>query len=68
MEKYNKTVKCDKCSSNQINDEFLPEGKCHFRLSGNSKFWETAEFDMMKRTCNNCGYEFYELPLDSKEN
>jgi transcription elongation factor Elf1 len=64
IRKYNKDCKCFKCGHNDISDTFLVKGKYYFLLDGNSRKWIPAEEEMIERTCRNCGYQFYELPLN----
>ena len=67
MEKYNKKRKCFKCGHDVITDKFLRKGKQYFHLVENTSKWITAEEEMIERTCRNCGYQFFELPLNDGE-
>lgn len=67
MQKYNRKCKCFKCGHDNISDNFLREGKQYFLLIENTRKWISTEEEMIERTCRNCGYQFFELPLNEGE-
>jgi len=57
MKKYDSESKCEKCGCGMCATRWLPkEYGGHGRLPIEIP-------DKMERTCNNCGFKWYEIPL-----
>lgn len=55
MQKYDKNRKCCKCGSFKIHNIFTTT----------SEITTLKVLEIIKRTCNNCGFTWLEKPLDS---
>jgi ssDNA-binding Zn-finger/Zn-ribbon topoisomerase 1 len=61
LKTYEHNAKCEKCGQGDISNRFVQKGK---RLGDYDSLlpW-TAEQDVIRRYCRNCGYEWVELPV-----
>ncbi|HUT15395.1 MAG TPA: hypothetical protein VMY98_04030 [Anaerolineae bacterium] len=69
MERYSKDRPCPKCGCGSLSGTGIVRTQHEdVWVHEEGKSWVVGKMkEMMKRTCLNCGYNWYELPLDTKD-
>jgi len=62
---FTRQATCPKCGWPDIQTTFAPHVGVHFDSQCGE--WVDGRTDMMRRECRECGYRWYELPLDAEE-
>jgi len=60
MNRYNPNAKCPACGDEKILASFRKKGSYDYEASSS---YIKHQMDVIRRTCNNCGYYWDELPL-----
>ena len=64
MAKYNQNAKCPKCGHKEVIDSYYEKDEPIWGDGDLNRF----ERPVIKRTCQNCNFYWFELPLDYTEN